>query len=92
MPELPVLTVNLILILIIIGIAGSCLQLSFTYAFKYGEAIVLAPIRYLSVLEQLLPALLFGMKFQLFRSNWFIYYNFFLYSNCLERIDKEKLI
>ena len=40
---------NLIFVLITIGVAGSFLQLTFTYAFKFGEAVVLAPIRYLSV-------------------------------------------
>ena len=48
-PELPVFNFNLIFILITIGVAGSFLQLTFTYAFKFGEAVVLAPIRYLSV-------------------------------------------
>ena len=48
-PELPIFNFNLIFILVAIGVAGSFLQLTFTYAFKFGEAIVLAPIRYLSV-------------------------------------------
>ena len=48
-PEYPLINLNLILILITIGIMGSILQLTFTYAFKFGEAVVLAPIRYLSV-------------------------------------------
>ena len=48
-PELPILNFNLIFILVAIGVAGSFLQLTFTYAFKFGEAVVLAPIRYLSV-------------------------------------------
>lgn len=48
-PEFPVINLKLILFLVVIGIAGSCLQLTFTYAFKFGEAVVLAPIRYLSV-------------------------------------------
>ena len=48
-PELPIFNFNLIFILVSIGVAGSFLQLTFTYAFKFGEAIVLAPIRYLSV-------------------------------------------
>ena len=47
-PELPIFNFNLIFILVAIGVAGSFLQLTFTYAFKFGEAIVLAPIRYLS--------------------------------------------
>ena len=38
-----------IFILLGLGICGSLLQLSFTYAFKFGEAVVLAPIRYLAV-------------------------------------------
>ena len=38
-----------LLILLGLGICGSLLQLSFTYAFKFGEAVVLAPIRYLAV-------------------------------------------
>jgi drug/metabolite transporter (DMT)-like permease len=48
-PELPIFNFNLIFILVAIGVAGSFLQLTFTYAFKFGEAVVLAPIRYLSV-------------------------------------------
>jgi drug/metabolite transporter (DMT)-like permease len=48
-PELPIFNFNLIFVLITIGVAGSFLQLTFTYAFKFGEAVVLAPIRYLSV-------------------------------------------
>ena len=48
-PELPIFNFNLILVLITVGVAGSFLQLTFTYAFKFGEAVVLAPIRYLSV-------------------------------------------
>ena len=48
-PELPTFNFNLIFILVAIGVAGSFLQLTFTYAFKFGEAVVLAPIRYLSV-------------------------------------------
>ena len=48
-PELPFFNFNLIFVLITIGVAGSFLQLTFTYAFKFGEAVVLAPIRYLSV-------------------------------------------
>ena len=48
-PELPIFNFNLIFILVSIGVAGSFLQLTFTYAFKFGEAVVLAPIRYLSV-------------------------------------------
>ena len=48
-PELPIFNFNLISVLITIGVAGSFLQLTFTYAFKFGEAVVLAPIRYLSV-------------------------------------------
>ena len=48
-PELPIFNFNLLLVLIAIGVAGSFLQLTFTYAFKFGEAVVLAPIRYLSV-------------------------------------------
>ena len=48
-PELPIFNFNLLFVLIIIGVAGSFLQLTFTYAFKFGEAVVLAPIRYLSV-------------------------------------------
>ena len=48
-PELPIFKFNLIFVLITIGVAGSFLQLTFTYAFKFGEAVVLAPIRYLSV-------------------------------------------
>ena len=48
-PELPIFNFNLLFVLITIGVAGSFLQLTFTYAFKFGEAVVLAPIRYLSV-------------------------------------------
>ena len=48
-PEFPIFNFNLIFVLITIGVAGSFLQLTFTYAFKFGEAVVLAPIRYLSV-------------------------------------------
>ena len=48
-PELPIFNFNLVFVLITIGVAGSFLQLTFTYAFKFGEAVVLAPIRYLSV-------------------------------------------
>ena len=48
-PELPIFNFNLLFVLIAIGVAGSFLQLTFTYAFKFGEAVVLAPIRYLSV-------------------------------------------
>ena len=48
-PEFLSINLNLILVLITIGVMGSILQLTFTYAFKFGEAVVLAPIRYLSV-------------------------------------------
>ena len=48
-PEFLFINLNLILVLITIGVMGSILQLTFTYAFKFGEAVVLAPIRYLSV-------------------------------------------
>ena len=48
-PEFPIFNFKLIFVLITIGVAGSFLQLTFTYAFKFGEAVVLAPIRYLSV-------------------------------------------
>ena len=40
---------NLLFLLAVIGIAGSALQICFTYAFKYGEAVVLTPIRYLAI-------------------------------------------
>ena len=48
-PEFLSINLNLILVLITIGVMGSILQLTFTYAFKFGEAVVLAPMRYLSV-------------------------------------------
>ena len=35
--------------LIVFGIAASFVQIGFTSAYRYGEAVVLAPIRYLSV-------------------------------------------
>ncbi len=44
-----ILNYNVLFFLVAIGIAGSYLQISFTYAFKFGEAVVLTPIRYLAV-------------------------------------------
>ena len=40
---------NYWLLLIILGVASSMVQIGFTSAYRYGEAIMLAPIRYLSV-------------------------------------------
>ena len=48
-PEIPILNIDILLLLITLGIFGAFLQLSFTYAYKFGEAMVLAPIRYLAV-------------------------------------------
>ena len=48
-PDDLILNFNLLFLLAIIGIAGSALQICFTYAFKYGEAVVLTPIRYLAI-------------------------------------------
>ena len=41
--------INFWLLVIILGVASSMVQIGFTTAYRYGEAIMLAPIRYLSV-------------------------------------------
>ena len=48
-PEVKIFNFNSILLLILLGVFGSLLQLFFTYAFKYGEAMILTPMRYISV-------------------------------------------
>lgn len=40
---------RLLILLILLGVAGSCLQVSVTSSFRYGEAVVVASLRYLQV-------------------------------------------
>ena len=48
-PEFNIFEFEALFLLILLGIFGSLLQLCFTYAFKYGEAVILSPMRYISV-------------------------------------------
>ena len=40
---------RLLLLLVLLGVAGSCLQVSVTSSFRYGEAVVVSSLRYLQV-------------------------------------------
>ena len=48
-PEFNVFDLETLFLLVLLGVFGSLLQLCFTYAFKYGEAVILSPMRYISV-------------------------------------------